>query len=570
VNEKGFFSFALYFAALALAGWPLGIYMARVYQGTARGAGRLFGGIERAVYRVAGVRPEIETGWRPYALGVLWFNLFGLLAVYLLQRLQGALPLNGAGFGAVPPFLAFNTAASFATNTNWQAYGGETTLSHLVQMAGLTVQNFVSAASGMACAAALARGFARRSAATIGNFWVDLTRSVLYVLLPLSILVALLLASQGVVQTFDATATVEPLEAASQGEPGSQVLALGPVASQIAIKQLGTNGGGYYNVNSAHPFENTTPLSNFIQLFSILLIPAAFCFAFGEMVRSNRHGWMLFGTMTLIVVPFLLLGAWAEWGGNPLLEPAGVDQSAGNLEGKEVRFGVASSVLWATATAAASNGSVNSMHDSFTPLGGLVPIWLIQLGEVAFGGVGSGLYGMLMFAVIAVFLAGLMVGRTPELLGKKLEAFEMQMAALVVLLPAAAVLVGTAIASALPSAVLSAPNPGPHGFSEILYAFSSASNNNGSAFAGLNAATDFYTIALGICMLAGRYWVMLPVLAVAGSLARKKIVPASAGTLPTDTVLFALLLAGTVVLVGALTFVPALALGPIVEHLRFQ
>jgi len=565
--------YAVYFTALTLLAVPLGRYMARVYQGEARLAQRLLGPIERATYRLSGVRAEEEMSWKRYALGLLLFNLLGILVVIAIERLQGVLPLNPTHAGSVPQDIAFNTAVSFATNTNWQAYAGETTMSHFTQMAALTVQNFTSAATGMAVAAALARGFARRTTDTIGNFWVDLTRSTLYVLLPLAFITALILVSQGVVQTFDGSAGIQPLEGrlAPNGAPvAEQTLALGPAASQVAIKQLGTNGGGFFNANSAHPLENPTPLSNFVELLAILLVPAAFCFTFGTMVKSRRHGWVLFAAMMAITVPLLVLCVSVEQAGNPFLSPLGIDQAAGNLEGKEVRFGVASSALWATATTAASNGSVNAMHDSFTPLGGLVPMWLIQLGEVAFGGVGSGLYGMLMFAVIAVFVAGLMVGRTPEFLGKKLEAHEMKMAVLVVLAPSFAVLGGTALACVVPSAVAAAGNPGPHGFAEILYAFSSAANNNGSAFGGLDASTRFYCLALGICMLIGRYCVIVPVLAVAGSLARKKLIPASAGTLPTDTFLFVVLLLGTVLLVGALTFIPALALGPIVEQLRFH
>jgi K+-transporting ATPase ATPase A chain len=563
--------YAAYFAVLLLAAVPLGLYMARVYEGRATITGKVFGPIERGIYRIAGIRTDEEMSWKRYALCVLAFNLAGALLVYCLQRLQGHLPLNPAHLPGVRPEIAFNTAVSFATNTNWQAYGGETTMSHLTQMAGLTVQNFLSAATGMAVAAALARGFARRGAAALGSFWVDLTRGTLCVLLPLSLLFAGLLVSQGVVQTFDGSTTVhlvEPQTSSSGQAITEQILPLGPVASQVAIKQFGTNGGGYFNANSAHPFENPTPLSNLLELLAILLIPAALCFTFGAIVKSRRHGWVLFAAMVALVVPLLVLCATAEHGGNPTLSGLGLDQAAGNMEGKEVRFGACTSALWATVSTAASNGSVNAMHDSFTPLGGLVPMWLMQLGEVAFGGVGSGLYGLLMFAIIAVFIAGLMVGRTPEFLGKKLEAYEMKMAALVILVPSAAVLVGTAIACLSPDAAAAALNPGPHGFSEILYAFSSAANNNGSAFAGLDASGRFYTIALGLCMLMGRYWVIVPVLAVAGSLARKKAVPASAGTLPTDTPLFVLLLVGTVLLVGALTFIPALALGPLVEHLR--
>jgi K+-transporting ATPase ATPase A chain len=564
--------YGAYFAALVALAVPLGRYMARVYEGKARIAGLVLAPIERTIYRLARIRPHEEMNWVQYTRSLLVLNLIGLICVYAIQRLQGALPLNPMHFGAVPPDIALNTAVSFATNTNWQAYSGETTMSHLTQMAALTVQNFVSASAGMAVAVALARGFARRSAKTIGNFWVDLTRGLLYVLLPLSLVTAVILVSQGVVQTHQDHATIVALEARQTPGPAGgaeQGISLGPVASQVAIKQLGTNGGGFFNTNSAHPFENPTPLSNAVELLAILLIPAAFCFTFGALVKSERHGWVLLAAMVLIVAPALALCAAAELSGNPILQAAGVDQGRGNMEGKEVRFGAASSALWATATTAASSGSVNAMHDSFTPLGGLAPMWLMQTGEVAFGGVGSGLYGMLMIAVIAVFIAGLMVGRTPELLGKKLEAREMKMAALAVLVPSAVVLIGTA-AACVAHAAPAPPNPGPHGFSEILYAFSSGANNNGSAFAGLDAGSPFYSVAIAVAMLIGRYWVIVPVLAVAGSLAAKGTVPRSPGTLATDTPLFVLLLAGTVVLVCALTFIPALALGPIAEQLRFH
>jgi K+-transporting ATPase ATPase A chain len=566
-----------YVVALVLLGVPLGRYMARVYEGEARGAAKVLGPIERAMYRLGGVREQEDMRWTHYLWAVLLFNLFGFLAVYLLQRLQGVLPLNPAGFSGVSPELSFNTAVSFVSNTNWQSYGGETTMSHLTQMMALTVQNFLSAATGMAVLVALIRGFTRKNADGIGNFWVDLTRTTLYVLLPMAFVVALLLASQGVVQTFSGSTTASLLDSLKDADGKrvlDQVLAIGPVASQIAIKQLGTNGGGYFNVNSAHPFENATPLCNFVEVLSILLIPAALCFTFGSMVKDKRQGWAVLAAMLLIFVPLMVGAAVAEQAGNPQLEALGLDAAAselasgGNMEGKEARFGIADSAIWATATTAASNGSVNSMHDSFTPLGGMVPMWLMQVGEVVFGGVGSGLYGMLAYAIIAVFIAGLMVGRTPEYLGKKIEAFEMKMASLVILLPAAAVLVGTAIACVHPTGTGAVANPGTHGFSEILYAFSSGSNNNGSAFAGLTASSPFYCTALGICMLVGRYWVIVPILAIAGALARKKLVPVSSGTLPTHTPLFISLLAGTVVLVGALTFIPALALGPIVEHLQ--
>ena len=595
MSAAGVAQLALYVVVLIALAAPLGAYMARVYEGRSCGVDRLLGWLERLTYRVCRVRLTEEQEWKTYAIAMMLFNLVGLLAVYALQRVQGRLPLNPLGLGAVSPDSSFNTAVSFASNTNWQGYGGETTMSYLTQMLALTVQNFVSAASGMATLAALIRGLARRSAPTVGNFWVDLTRTTLYILLPLSIVLALALVSQGVVQTLGAyakAAVVQPVQydepvtdargqpvVDEQGRPKTkqsplteQVLARGPAASQVAIKQLGTNGGGFFNVNSAHPFENPTPLSNFLELLSILLIPAALCLTFGRMVGDTRQGWAVLAAMTVVFVALLVVCVYAEQRGSTLVAQ-GVDhgsgplQAGGNMEGKEVRFGIVASALWATATTAASNGSVNSMHDSYTPIGGLVPMWLMQSGEVVFGGVGSGLHGMLVFAIIAVFIAGLMVGRAPEYLGKKIEAYEMKMAALVILIPPAVVLVGAAVAVLMPAGRATVGNPGPHGFSEILYAFSSAGNNNGSAFAGLGANTPFYNTALGLAMLFGRYWVAIPTLAIAGSLARKTIVPGGPGTLPTHTPLFVALLIGTVVLVGALTFIPALALGPIVEHL---
>ncbi|HKB17360.1 MAG TPA: potassium-transporting ATPase subunit KdpA [Planctomycetota bacterium] len=576
MTAHGMLQFAIYGLVLAALAVPLGAYFHLVYAGRTPFGTEILGRVERLCYRAAGIRPEEEMDWKSYARAVLAFNLLGALAVYALQRWQASLPLNPAGLGPVAPEIAFNTAVSFATNTNWQAYSGEATMSHLVQALGLTVQNFASAATGMAVLAALARGFLRRNSSGVGNFWADLVRTVVYGLLPLSVVFSAILASQGVVQTLRGSATAAFLDPPrlESGEPVlAQTIALGPVASQVAIKQLGTNGGGYFNANSAHPLENPTPLSNFLELLAILLLPAALCFTFGALVRDRRQGRALFAAMAVLFLPLLLLCAGAEQGGNPSLTRLGVDseagalQAGGNMEGKEVRFGIATSALWASATTAASNGSVNAMHDSFTPLGGLAPMWAIQLGEVVFGGVGSGLYGMLLFAIVAVFLAGLMVGRTPEYLGKKIEAFEMKMASLAILLPTAAVLVGTAIACETQAGRAGVANPGPHGFSEILYGFSSGANNNGSAFAGLGAGSPFYATAIGLCMLVGRYWVIVPVLAIAGSLARKKAVPASEGTLPTHTPLFVLLLVGTVALVGALTFIPALALGPVAEHL---
>ncbi len=586
----GIFQIILYLVVLVLLVKPLGSYMARVYQGEPCGLDRVLGPAERLIYRLCGIRQDEEMAWRSYAAAVLWFSLFGFIFVYLLQCLQGFLPLNPQEMPAVTPDSSFNTAISFVTNTNWQGYGGETTMSYLTQMAGLGVQNFVSAASGMAVLIALIRGFVRHSAKTIGNFWVDLTRTTLYILLPLSILLALVLVSEGVVQSFspyknvpllqpfsyEKTATDDhgnPLKGADGKEltehvtVNEQPLPLGPAASQIAIKQLGTNGGGFFNVNSAHPFENPTPFANFLEMLAILLIPAALCYTLGKMVSDIRQGWALLAAMFLILVPLIFLDYYSEQQGNPHFAAMEIDQTGGNMEGKEVRFGVASSALWATATTAASNGSVNAMHDSFSPLGGLIPMWLMQLGEIVFGGVGSGLYGTIVFAIIAVFVAGLMVGRTPEYLGKKIEAFEMKMASIVILIPAAVVLIGTAAAVSSTSGVTGAANPGPHGFSEILYAFSSAGNNNGSAFAGLSANTPFYNTLLGLAMFFGRFWTMIPVIAIAGSLAAKKKIPAGAGTLPTHTPLFIFLLASVIILVGALTFLPALSLGPIAEHM---
>jgi potassium-transporting ATPase potassium-binding subunit len=596
MTANGYLQLALYIVVLLALARPLGAYMARIYGGQPALLNRWGAPLERGLYRAGGIDPAREMHWTEYAVAMLVFNLAGFLAVYALQRFQASLPLNPQGFAAVSPDSSFNTAVSFITNTNWQGYGGESTMSYLTQMLALTVQNFVSAASGMATLVAFVRGFTRKNAATLGNFWVDMTRSVLYILLPLSFVLALVLVWQGMPQTFAAYPTAPlvesveydnpKLDAAGQalkddkGNPVTekatqkeQVIAVGPVASQVAIKQLGTNGGGFFNVNSAHPFENPTPLANFLEMLSILLIPAALCYTFGKMVGDTRQGWALLATMTLIFVTMLGVCVWAEQAGNPLLAKAGADQVAsatqpgGNMEGKDVRLGIVNSALWATATTAASNGSVNSMHDSFTPIGGLVPMWLIQFQEVIFGGVGSGLYGMLVYAIIAVFVAGLMIGRTPEYLGKKIGAFEMKMASITILVTPFVVLVGTAIAVMVEPGKAGIANPGAHGFSEILYAFSSAGNNNGSAFAGLSANTPFYNTSLGIAMLFARYWLAIPTLAIAGAFAAKKTVPAGLGTLPTHTPLFIVLLASVVVVVGALTFVPALALGPIVEHL---
>ncbi|MBK8833296.1 MAG: potassium-transporting ATPase subunit KdpA [Anaerolineae bacterium] len=569
MTANGLLQIALFLALLLALVKPLGAYMAHVYEGRVR----FLAPVERLFYRLMGVNPAAPMSWKTYAAAMLLFNLLGLFVVYALQRAQALLPLNPQQLGAVGPELAWNTAVSFATNTNWQSYSGEVTLSAFTQMLGLTVQNFVSAASGMAVLIALVRGLRGRQTSDLGNFWTDLTRGVLYILLPLSLVLALALVSQGVVQTFAPAARVpllQPVTGANGAALTEQVLPLGPAASQIAIKQLGTNGGGYFNVNSAHPFENPTPLSNLLEVLAILAIATALCYTFGRMIGDTRQGWAVLAAMTIIFVPLVLVTFAAEQAGTPMLTALGVAPGGGNMEGKEVRIGIASSALWAAATTAASNGSVNSMHDSFTPIGGMVPMWLIQLGEVIYGGVGSGLYGMLVFAIIAVFVAGLMVGRTPEYLGKKIEAFEIKMASLVILIPPVLVLLGTAVAVLVPeglSSILTTRSPAAHGFSEVLYAFSSAGNNNGSAFAGLNANTPFYNIALGIVMLFGRFGLAVPVLAIAGSMAAKKVTPAGAGTLPTHTPLFIVMLVSVVVIVGALTFIPALALGPVVEAL---
>jgi len=601
MSTNDWMQIALSVGVLLLLVKPLGSYMALVFAEASDHVApnkvlRFGHGTEKLLYRLCGIDSREDMGWRRYAVAMLVFNLIGLLVVYLLQRVQPWLPLNPQHFPTITPDSAMNTAISFATNTNWQGYGGESTMSYLTQMLGLAVQNFVSAATGMAILLAVIRGFTRRSAKTVGNFWVDMTRSTLYVLVPLSLVLALLLVSQGVVQNFKSYVDVPVVQTTTMteavkdaagnpvldaaGKPvtkdspvTTQTLPMGPAASQIAIKQLGTNGGGFFGANSAHPYENPTPLSNFFELLSILLIPAALCYTFGSMIGDRRQGWALLVVMLLILVPLLIACTSAEQAGNPALSGLGVDQHAtamqagGNMEGKETRFGIVNSTLWATYTTAASNGSVNAQHDSFTPLGGMIPMWLMQLGEVIFGGVGCGLYGMLAFAVVAVFIAGLMVGRTPEYLGKKIEAHEMKMASLAVLIPCMLVVVGTAIAVMVPAGVAAVANPGPHGFSEILYALSSASNNNGSAFGGLSVNTPFWNVLLGICMFVSRYALAIAMLALAGSLAAKKHVPVSAGTLPTHTPLFVVLLACVVIVVGALTFLPALALGPIVESL---
>jgi K+-transporting ATPase ATPase A chain len=593
MNTLSWANLALYLALTLALAWPLSRWISALAQGRLP---HWLAAVERPLWRLLGVRPEQGMGWKPYALGLLIFNFLGLLAAYALQRLQGGLPLNPQGFGAISPDSAFNTAVSFVSNTNWQGYAGESSMSYLTQMLALTVQNFLSAASGIVVVFALIRGLASRLSDSLGNLWVDLLRVTLWLLLPLSLVLALVFVQQGVIQNFDGYKTVQTLETRvydsprldaagqplldAQGQPRmqslpsrEQTLAMGPVASQEAIKMLGTNGGGFFNANSAHPYENPTPLSNLLQMLAIFLIPAALCFSLGQLVGDGRQGVAILAAMGVLFIAAVLVAIPAEQAGNPRVAALGVDtqasalQAGGNMEGKETRFGISASSLFAVITTAASCGAVNAMHDSFTPLGGAVPLVMMQLGEVVFGGVGSGLYGMLIFAILAVFIAGLMIGRTPEYLGKKIEPYEMKMSALAILVTPIVVLAGTAIAVLSPAGQAGVANPGPHGFSEILYAFTSAANNNGSAFAGLSANTPFYNTLLGIAMWLGRFGVIVPVLAMAGSLAAKKKVPVGEGTLPTHGPLFVALLIGTVLLVGLLNYVPALALGPVVEHL---
>ncbi|HOW71061.1 MAG TPA: potassium-transporting ATPase subunit KdpA [Phycisphaerae bacterium] len=567
MTTNGWLQIGLYTGLLLILVKPLGWYMTRVFNGEPTPLGRLLNPMERLIYHVCGVDASREQHWAAYAVGMLLFNLAGVLILYGIQRLQGLLWLNPQHMAAVPPDLAFNTAVSFTTNTNWQAYFGETTMSYLTQMVGLTVQNFVSAATGIALAIALVRGFARHSANSLGNFWVDLTRCVLYILVPLSVVLALLLVWQGVPQN------LRPYLSATTLEGATQTIPQGPMASQEAIKQLGTNGGGFLNANCAHPYENPTPLANLLNMIAIFAIGAGLTNVFGRMVGDERQGWAILATMLLLFLAGVSVLYWAEAKGNPAFAVAGVATSAsdlqagGNMEGKETRFGIANSALFATATTDASCGAVNGMHGSFTPLGGMVPLVNILLGEIIIGGVGSGLYGMLIFAVLTVFIAGLMVGRTPECIGKKIEAKEVKMAILAVLVPPLSILCFSAIASVHPAGLKGPLNAGPHGFSEILYAFTSGTGNNGSAFAGLNANTPFYNLTIGLSMLIGRFVYIVPMLAVAGSLVAKRGVPASAGTFPTHGPMFVILLTGVILIVGGLTFFPALALGPIVEHL---
>ena len=562
MTANGWIQIAIFCLAVVACVKPLGLYMARLFEGERTLLSPVLGPIERGIYRLCGVKGE-EQHWTTYTIAMLAFSVAGFVSLYLMQRLQAVLPFNPQGMAGTSPDLSFNTSISFISNTNWQSYGGESTFGYLVQMLGLTVHNFLSAATGIALALALTRGFARKSAKTVGNFWMDMTRCTLYVLLPLAIVMALFLVWQGVPQNLGAYTGAVGLEGLKQ------VIAQGPVASQEAIKMLGTNGGGFFNANSAHPFENPTGLTNFVEMWSILVISAALTYTFGRMVKDTRQGWAIFAVMGLLFMGGLAATYWAEGQGNAAVAAAHVTQT-GNMEGKEVRFGVANSALWATATTDASNGSVNAMHDSFTPLGGLIPIINIELGEIVFGGVGSGLYGMLLFAITAMFVAGLMVGRTPEYLGKKIEAKEVKMAMLAILCLPLSILGFTALASVSKLGLAGPLNTGPHGFSEILYAFTSATGNNGSAFAGLTANTPFYNATLGLAMLIGRFAFIVPMMAVAGSLAAKKIVPTSAGTFPTHGGLFVGLLIGVILIVGGLTFFPALSLGPIVEHLAMQ
>jgi potassium-transporting ATPase potassium-binding subunit len=587
---------ALYLAIALLCVKPLGLYIAHVMEGRPLRPLRAGRKLEGFIYRLCGVDPDSEMGWQHYAVALLVFNSLGALLVYALQRLQGELPLNPEHFPGVSPDSSFNTAISFVTNTNWQGYAGESTMSYLTQMAGLAAQNFLSAATGIVVAVALIRGLARHGAQAIGNFWVDITRSTLYVLLPIAFVLALALVSQGVIQNFSAYKVVslrEPLIYQRQkSDPGgnpvkdasghpvmesvtihTQTLPMGPVASQEAIKELGTNGGGFFNANSAHPYENPTPLSNLLEMLTIIIIPGALTYTFGHLVGDTRQGWAVLAAMAILFVALYATADRSEQLGNPRIAALGVDQAAaqmqpgGNMEGKEARFGIADSALFATITTSTSTGAVDSVHDSYTPLGGLVPLFAMMLGEVVFGGAGTGLYSMLVFAIVGVFIAGLMIGRTPEYLGKKIESFEMKMSSIAILVTPFIVLMGSAVAVSVAAGRAGAANPGAHGFSEILYAFTSAGNNNGSAFAGISANTPFYNTALALAMWLGRFWPIAAVLAIAGSLAAKKRIPVTAGTLPTHGMTFIILLIGTVLLVGALTFVPALALGPIVEHL---
>lgn len=584
MTNNGLLQIAVYFFILIACIKPLGWYMAQIYENKPCGMNVILKPFEMFIYRLCGIQPEQEMDWKKYLYALLILSIVGFLIVYGLQRLQYYLPLNPQHFTAVSPSISFNTAASFITNTDWQAYSGEKSLSYLTQTLALTVQNFLSAAAGMALLMALIRGITRYETKNLGNFWVDTVRGILYILLPLALILAVALSATGVIQNFKPYQTISLLQPIQYQPPSlespkviitEQVIPMGPVASQVAIKQLGTNGGGFFNTNSAHPFENPTPISNFLEMLAILLIPAALCYTFGLMVKDKRQGWTLFFAMFILFIPILFATLYFEQVGNPALSALNIDQTAksdifagGNMEGKETRFGIVNSSLWAIATTATSNGSVNSMHDSFMPMGGMGTIWLMHLGEIVFGGVGTGISGMLMMVMITVFVAGLMVGRTPEYLGKKIEPFEMKMVTLAVLIMPLVVLILTAIASVTAMGTSSVTNPRSHGFSQILYAFTSMGNNNGSAFAGLDATTPFYTIAGGIEMMLLRFWLAIVMLAVAGSLASKKLIPKNAGTLPTDNALFVILLMGVCCILGALTFFPTLALGPIAEYFR--
>ena len=570
MTATGILQIAIYCAIIMALAVPVGLFMARLFSGERNFLTPILGPVEAICYRIAGVDPKKEQHWLTYTIAMLLFNFVCFLSLYGLLRLQGYLPFNPQGMGAMAPDLALNTAMSFTTNTNWQNYGGETTLGYFVQMAGLTVHNFASAATGIAIAVALIRGFSRRSAQTIGNFWVDLTRCTLYLLLPISVVVALFMVWQGMPQNLSSYTDATTLEGVHQ------TIAQGPVASQIVIKMLGTNGGGFFNANAAHPYENPNAITNLVQMVLILSLGAGLTMTFGRMVGNMKQGWALFGAMGLLLVAGAFVAYWAEAGGNPAFAHLGVDQVAsslqagGNMEGKEVRFGIANSALFATVTTAASCGAINGWHDSMMPLGGLIPLVNMQLGEIIFGGVGSGLYGMLLFAILAVFIAGLMVGRTPEYVGKKIESREVKMAMLAILILPLSILGFTALASVVPAGLAGPLNAGPHGFSEILYAFSSMTANNGSAFGGLTGNTMFYNLTGTVAMLVGRFAMIVPVLAIAGSLAAKKLVPASIGTFPTDNGLFVALLIGVILITGGLTFLPADALGPVVEHLQMQ
>lgn len=572
LTGMGLLQIGFYLLVLIVLAMPMGWYMTQVYQGVFSNAAGLGRFIEKPLYKLCGIQAEKEMDWKQYLSALFIFNLLGLLAVYMIQRLQGYLPFNPQHFSAVEPYLAWNTAVSFLTNTDWQAYSGEKSMSYFTQMMAFTTQNFLSAATGMAVLVAFVRGITKHESKHLGNFWVDLTRGTLFILLPLAMILAGILVSQGVIQNLKPNQTVSVIE--SVDNRIEQVIPMGPVASQVAITQLGTNGGGFFSVNSAHPFANPTPLTNFLEMIAILLIPAGFCFMFGNMIRDKRQGRALFIAMLIVFIPFVLATVYFEQLGHPAFFDMGIDQtisldgsSGGNMEGKETRFGIVSSALWSVATTSTSSGSLNSMLDSYTPMGGMMPLWMMHLGEVIFGGVGTGLLGMLLLVILTVFIAGLMVGRTPEYLSKKIEPFEMKMASIAVLIMPLSVLLATAFASVSQWGVRSIANSGPHGFTEILYAFTSMSNNNGSAFAGLNANTFVYNVLGGVLMLIGRYWYAVAALAIAGSLVRKKAIPISSGTLTTHTPLFIVLLISVIFILGALSFLPALALGPIVEQL---